>query len=85
MAKAKKITKEELKKVVEYQNKLNEIVLQIGHFDHQKFILNLNLQELNSVISSTKEELEKTYGSVNIDLTDGSYTKVEKDVEDKKN
>ena len=85
MAKAKKITKEELKKVVEYQNKLNEIVLQIGHFDHQKFILNLNLQELNSVISSTKEELEKTYGSVNIDLKDGSYTKVEKDVEDKKN
>jgi len=85
MAKAKKITKEELKTVLEHQNKLNELVQQIGHFDHQKFILNLNLQELNNVISDTKQELEKTYGSINIDLKDGSYTKIEKDVEDKKN
>ena len=78
MAKVKKIKKEQLEKVVKQQEEIKELLLQIGGVESQKHAMLHKLGNLNEVIEETKKELEAEYGSVNIDLTDGSYTPIEK-------
>tara|TARA_R100001369_G_scaffold34595_1_gene59656 strand:+ start:703 stop:966 length:264 start_codon:yes stop_codon:yes gene_type:complete len=72
------ITEEQLKKVTDQQNKLGEALKQIGILEVQKSNLAKNVLEVSKEIDETKKELEKEYGQVNIDLSDGSYTDVEK-------
>ena len=36
--------------------------------------------EINKEVESTKKELEKNYGRVNINLEDGSFTEIEEKV-----
>jgi len=78
MAKVKKIKKEQLEKVVKQQEEIKELLIQIGGVESQKHAMLHKLGNLNEVIEETKKELEAEYGSVNIDLTDGSYTPIEK-------
>ena len=77
MAKAKKITKEELKSIKDLQNKLNQIIQNIGLLESQKHGLLHEIEEF-------KTKLESKYGPVNISLEDGAYTKIEEDVEGNK-
>ncbi len=42
---------------------------------HEVALINQEAEEL-------KQELEKSYGQVNINLEDGSYTKIEKEAEE---
>jgi len=79
MAKAKKITKEQLKNVNENQNKLIELVNKIGMIETQKHALLHDVAEVNKNVEDFKAELEKEYGSVSIDLKTGEYTKIEDD------
>tara|TARA_B100000530_G_C15756374_1_gene407718 strand:+ start:347 stop:592 length:246 start_codon:yes stop_codon:yes gene_type:complete len=81
MAKAKKIKKDQLKKIQDQQNQLNEILRSIGVLEVQKMNLNQKVMDVNVLIEATKSELEKEYGSVNIDLTDGSYTDIKENAE----
>jgi len=37
------------------------------------------IASINGEIDETKKELEAKYGSVNINIEDGSYTEIEKD------
>tara|TARA_B110000967_G_scaffold181820_1_gene199305 strand:- start:286 stop:552 length:267 start_codon:yes stop_codon:yes gene_type:complete len=76
MAKAKKITKEQLEKVTGQQAKINEALRTLGVLDVQKQNLHGQIQELSNEIEETKVELETQYGKVNIDLKDGSYAKI---------
>ena len=76
MAKAKKITKEQLEKVTGQQAKINEALRTLGVLDVQKQNLHGQIQELSNEIEETKVELETQYGKVNIDLKDGSYVKI---------
>lgn len=79
-----KIKKEELDKIIEQQDALARLTHRIGNLEYQKFILNSELKKLDDVVSEYKKELENIYGEVNIDLKDGTYTKIEKeDVKDK--
>ena len=39
------------------------------------------IKHLSEEIEKTKSELEEEYGSINIDLKDGSYTEIKKDAE----
>ena len=75
----KKLDEQELKKVKEQQDKLNGLLVNIGVLESQKHSLLHQLAEDNKVIEETKKELEAEYGSVNIDLTNGTYTPIEKE------
>jgi len=72
-----KIKEEELLLIKKQQEKLETLVKNIGILETQKHGLLHELVSVNDEIARTKEDLEKEYGSVNIDLSDGSYTEVE--------
>ena len=72
------ITEEQLKKVTDQQNKLSEALKHIGILEVQKTNLVKDVLKISKEVDETKKELEKEYGQVNIDLSDGSYTDVEK-------
>ena len=51
----------------------------IGILDSQKMNIHSSIKELSAEIDATKKELEEEYGSININLEDGSYTDIEKE------
>jgi|TARA_R110001592_G_scaffold309342_1_gene583513 hypothetical protein len=78
MSKVKKtITKEQLEKITKQQSRLSESLRSIGVLEVQKDTIKNIVIEVSKEIEETKQELEKEYGEVNIDLTDGSYTAIE--------
>ena len=74
-----KIEDKELKKVVDQQKELNEILTNIGVLETQKHGLLHKVATLNKDIEEVKNDLEGKYGAININLEDGTYTKIEKD------
>ena len=79
-----KIKEEELKTIQEQQAKLNELVHNIGLLESQKHGLLHDIAGVNKEVEDYKETLENEYGPVEINLEDGTYTKIEKDVESNK-
>ena len=79
-----KIKEEELKLIQEQQKKLNELVNNIGLLESQKHGLLHEIAGVNKEVEDYKEILEAEYGAINIDLEDGTYTEIEKDVEGNK-
>jgi len=79
MAKSKKIKKAQLEKITEQQNKLNELLRGLGVLDVQKQSIHTQVNEISIQIEATKKELEDEYGQVNINLSDGTYTAIEKE------
>lgn len=79
MAKAKKITKEELTKIQEQQVKLKDLLSNIGILESQKHGLLHEIAVLNKDIEEYKIELEEIYGQVNINLEDGLYEEIKKE------
>ncbi len=79
-----KIKEEELKTIQEQQAKLNELVHNIGLLESQKHGLLHDIAGVNKEIEDYKEKLENEYGPVEINLEDGTYTKIEKNVEGNK-
>ncbi len=67
-----KITKEELEKLVKQQKELN-FLNNIGVLSSQKHGLLHEIGEINKEVLKDKKELEEKYGSVNINLEDGTY------------
>jgi hypothetical protein len=81
MAKAKKITKEELEKATKVSQEYNSIMQAIGNIELQKQDFLLKASEIRSNVEDIKKELQESYGNVNIDLATGEY---EENAEDKK-
>ena len=79
-----KIKEEELKTIQEQQAKLNELVSNIGLLESQKHGLLHDIAGINKEVEDYKEVLETEYGAIEINLEDGTYTKIEKDVESNK-
>ncbi len=73
-----KIKEEELKLIQEQQKKLNELVHNIGLLESQKHGMLHEIAGVNKEIEDYKEILEAEYGAINIDLENGTYTKIEK-------
>ena len=72
-----KIEKEELDKIVEQQVELNNLLKRIGFIETEKDgLLKMYIEALGES-NATKKELEDKYGAINIDLSDGWYTKIE--------
>tara|TARA_Y100000385_G_C13042500_1_gene615898 strand:+ start:647 stop:904 length:258 start_codon:yes stop_codon:yes gene_type:complete len=78
MAKAKKITKEELTEINEQQNSMSQLLIAIGALEAQKSSAILQLRQLEQALEASKLKIEETYGPVNIDLKTGEYTVIEK-------
>ena len=85
MAKVKKVSgnikKEELELIVKQQTDVNNVLIQIGTLEGNKHVLLHKLDGLNKTIEETKQVLEESYGPININLEDGSYTVIEKEKE----
>ena len=79
MKKVNKITKKELEKVVEQQKTLNEVLTSVGVLETQKHGLLHKVAALNKDREEVKNDLEGKYGAININLEDGTYTKVDQD------
>ena len=78
----KKITTEELEKIQKQQVELNTLVNNIGVLEAQKHGILHEIAAVNKNIEDFKLELEKTYGSININMEDGSYEPIEKKEEE---
>ena len=76
----KQITQEQLSKIVDQQKDLQTLLANIGILESQKHGFLHQLGELNKAIEDFKSELEAEYGAFNINLEDGSYTEIEKQV-----
>ncbi len=75
------ITAEELKTIKEQQSQLSTVVNQIGQLEANKHSLLHKIAGINEGIEDTKKQLEEKYGSININLEDGTYTEIEKEDE----
>ena len=74
----KTIKPEQLKAIKDQQAKLQNAFMDIGYIESKKHEALQIQAEASEVLEATKKELEEEYGQVNIDLTDGSYTVIEK-------
>ena len=74
----KKITEEQLETLSKQQRNLSDILTNIGVLESQKHSYLHQLADINKAVEEFKLELQEQYGSVNINLQDGSYTEIEK-------
>jgi len=79
-----KIKKDELLLIQEQQKQLSELINNIGILETQKHGLLHDIAGANKEIEDYKEVLEAEYGAINISVEDGTYTKIETDVEGNK-
>ena len=77
-----KIKEEQLKKIQEQQTNLNDLLNKIGVLEANKHGLLHEIAGVNQDIEEFKQELEKEYGAVNINLEDGTYTEINKEEEE---
>ena len=78
MSEVTKITEEQLKTIQDQQAKLQAAFIDVGFIESKKHeALHVQVQA-SEALEATKKQLEQEYGQVNIDLTDGSYTVIEK-------
>ena len=73
------ITAEELKQIKDQQIELGQVVNQIGQLEANKHALLHNIAGINEGIEDSKKQLEEKYGSININLEDGTYTEIKKE------
>lgn len=72
-----KITEEQLKSVKEGQGKINAILVEIGFLEAKKAeYLGAHFEALKA-LEEIKSELKEQYGDITVDLTNGSFKKVE--------
>ena len=75
-----KIKEEQLKKIQEQQAELNKILHELGVLESTKHALLHKIAGINEDVESLKSELETEYGAININVEDGTYTKIEEEV-----
>lgn len=77
-----KVKEEQLTKIKDQQEKLNELIHNIGLLESQKHGLLHEIAKVNVDIEEYKQELEKEYGAININLEDGTYTEIKEEEEE---
>jgi|TARA_R100001460_G_scaffold18612_3_gene39434 hypothetical protein len=84
MSEVKSISKDQLEKIQDFQKELNKLLNETGFLEAQKTAVLAKFHEVNKQTEDFKKELEEEYGSININLEDGSYTPIEKEEEEVK-
>ena len=72
----KKITEKEFETVKDFQTKINDIVFNTGVLETQKHGLLHDLAGVNQDQEKFKKVLEDKYGSININLEDGTFEEI---------
>jgi flagellar biosynthesis/type III secretory pathway chaperone len=72
-----KLEEKELQVLKEQEGKKSSILHDLGVLDIQKHSLLHAYSVIQNQQEETKKELEEKYGKINVDLSDGSFTKVE--------
>lgn len=83
MEENKKITKEELNKIQDFQNQIAKTLQQVGFLEADKHALLHSLAETNKAQEDLKKELEGKYGKISINVADGSYEEIKEEEENK--
>ena len=68
-----KLTEKELKEVQELQNTLYKLTTDVGVLETQKHAILHELAGVNQKQEEVKKTLEDKYGSININLKDGTF------------
>ncbi len=79
--KSQKITKEQLEKIQSQQEKLKNVLTDIGIIEVRKHEALHAQAVISQEVEETKKELEKEYGAINVDMATGEYTEIVKDKE----
>ncbi len=74
-----KITDKQLETIVKQQGELQKAINEIGILETQKHGLLHQIATVNQAVEATKQELEKEYGVVNINLETGEYVDIPKE------
>lgn len=82
MAKKKKVTETELEAVRKAVTSVNNITTQIGQLELSKQGLMQKYYQAEAELKKHQQELEDKYGSISVNLDDGTYTKVETEPQD---
>ena len=77
--KVNKIEEQELDSVKEQTGKIQQCILDLGALEVRKAEIMQKYTEFLGELDVTKKELEDKYGSVNINLKDGSYEEVKEE------
>ena len=70
--KPSKITNEELNQVQSIVNNINRAQLEVGSFESKKHNLLHHVATLQDKLSEMQIEFEKTYGTIDINIQDGT-------------
>ena len=71
-SKAEKITQEQLERVQSVINDINRVQLEIGNFESKKHNLLHHVSMLQEELNKMQVEFEKTYGTADINIQDGT-------------
>jgi len=77
-----KLTEKEFETIKDFQTKLNNIVFNIGISESQKHGFLHELAGVNQDQEEFKKVLEDKYGSININLEDGSFEEIVEEKEE---
>ena len=82
--KPERITDEELKKVQEAVNTMNRAQLEIGSMELRKHEMMHQLASVKDELSGLQDELQKEYGTIDVNIQDGTINYPEDGEADKK-
>ena len=83
-AKPTKVTKEELNTIQQYVDAINKAQMQIGAFEFQKAAEVVKIQTLQNKMNEYQTTLQKKYGTVSVNIVDGSLKNIEDESVNKK-
>jgi len=79
MSKVEKIKKEQLEEIQNLVKQINNGQIQIGQLETQKHMILHQVAEIQKVLKDFQDNLEKEYGKVNVNITDGTITPIEEE------
>ena len=82
--KPQKVTEDQLNKIQTVVSNINKAQMELGRFESSKHNLLHQVQVLQTELKSIQDELEKEYGTVNINIEDGTIQYPEDGEADKK-
>ena len=83
--KPEKITDEQLNKIQTIVSNINKAQMEIGRYEAGKHTLLHTVQSLQSELKVVQDELEKDYGTVNVNIETGAIQYPDNEQADKKN
>ena len=75
----KKIKEEQLNKIQDQQKELNGILHEVGVLEAQKHGLLHKFASINQQVEDFKNELEKEYGAIQVNVENGTYKEIKKE------